>query len=125
MSISAVELLRKAVRNIPKFRDSCDVIELLFPRKIENKTRGHCFEAIRHTFRGKLIYSFLDIHVQLLASLCRICQDKIKDHKRKVDTNRLVSEIHLIWKDLLTVGFSKRSSKVKKSQRKNANFSCK
>ena len=114
MSISALELLHVAVRNIPKFRDSCDVIELLFSRKMENKTRGHCFEAIRHTFRGKLIYSFLDIHVLHLASLCRICQDKIKDHKRKVDTNRLVSEIHLIWKDLLTVGFSKCSSRVKK-----------
>ena len=30
-----------------------------------------------------------------------ICGDKIKDHKRKVDTNRLVSETHQIWKDLL------------------------
>ena len=55
----------------------------------------------------------MDIHVQHLASLCRICWDKIKDHIRKVDTNRLVCEIHLIWKDLLTVGFSKRSSTVK------------
>ena len=65
-------------------------------------------------FRGKLIYSLLDIHVQHLVSLCRICGDKIKDHKRKVDPNRLVSEIHLIWKDLLTAGFSKRPSTVKK-----------
>ena len=43
----------------------------------------------------------MDIHVQHLASLCRICGDKIEDHKRKVDTNRFVSEIHQIWKDLL------------------------
>ena len=26
--------------------------------------------------------------------------DKIKDHKRKIDTNRLVFEIYQIWKDL-------------------------
>ena len=46
----------------------------------------------------------MDIHVQHLSSLCRICGNKIKDHKRKsneVDTNSLVSEIHQIWKDLL------------------------
>ena len=43
----------------------------------------------------------MDIHVQQLASLCRICGDKIKDHKRMVDTNRLVYEIHQIGKDLL------------------------
>ena len=43
----------------------------------------------------------MDIHVQHLASLYRICGDEMEDHKRKVDTNRLVSEIHQIWKDLL------------------------
>ena len=43
----------------------------------------------------------MDIHVQHLASLCRICGDEIEDHKRKVDTNCFVSEIHQIWKDLL------------------------
>ena len=31
----------------------------------------------------------------------RICGDKIKGHKDKVDTNRLVSETRQIWKDLL------------------------
>ena len=36
----------------------------------------------------------MDIHVQHLASLCRIFGDEIEDHKRKVDTNRFVSEIH-------------------------------
>ena len=36
----------------------------------------------------------MDIHVQHLASLCQICGDEIEDHKRKVDTNRFVSEIH-------------------------------
>ena len=30
--------------------------------------------------------SLVDIHVQHLASLCRICGDRIKDHKRKVYT---------------------------------------
>ena len=43
----------------------------------------------------------MDIHVQHLASLCRICEDEIEDHKRKVDTNRFVFEIHQIWKDLM------------------------
>ena len=45
------------------------------------------------SFQGKLI-SLTDIHVLHLASLCRICGDEIEDHKRKVDTNRFVSEIH-------------------------------
>ena len=31
----------------------------------------------------------------------RICGDKIKGYKGKVDTNRLVSETRQIWKDLL------------------------
>ena len=43
----------------------------------------------------------MDIYVQHLASLCRICGDEIEDHKRKVDTNCFVSEIHQIWKDLM------------------------
>ena len=47
MSISALELLHIAVRNIPKFRDSCDVIELLLSRKMEDKTR---------LFRGSQAY---------------------------------------------------------------------
>ena len=38
----------------------------------------------------------MDIYVQHLASLCRIRGDEIEDHKRKVDTNRFVSEIHQI-----------------------------
>ena len=54
-------------------------------------------------FKAKttLLVLWLYIHVQHLASLCRICGDKIEDHKRKVDTNHFVSEIHQIWKDLL------------------------
>ena len=35
----------------------------------------------------------MDIHFQHFASLCPICGDKIGDHKRKLDTNRFVSEI--------------------------------
>ena len=34
------------------------------------------------------------IHVQDLTSLCRIFGHEIEDHKRKVDTNHFVSEIH-------------------------------
>ena len=29
----------------------------------------------------------MDIHVQHLASLCRICGDKIEDHKPEVDNH--------------------------------------
>ena len=32
-----------------------------------------------------LIISLMDIHVQHLTSLCRICGDKIKDHKRQLN----------------------------------------
>ena len=32
----------------PKFRDSCDVMELLFSRKMADKTRVDCFEDLRH-----------------------------------------------------------------------------
>ena len=56
------------------------------------------------SFQGQNnVISLMDGHVQHLASLCRICGDKIKDHMRKVDfiTNRFVSEVHQIWKDLL------------------------
>ena len=44
---------------------------------------------------------FVNIHFQRFVSRCRICRDKIGDHKRKLDTNRFVSEIQKIWKDLL------------------------
>ena len=43
----------------------------------------------------------MNIHFQHFASLCRICGDKIGDHKRRLDANRFVSEIRQIWKDLL------------------------
>ena len=65
----------------------------------------------------------MDIHVQHLASLCRIYGDEIEDHKRKLDTNRFVSEIQQIWKDLtLLHGFSKYSSTVKKQSKKEGKF---
>ena len=58
----------------------------------------------------------MDIHVQNLASLYRICGSKIKDHERKVDTiNSFVSEIHQIWKDLLLLDFPN----VHPSEKKN------
>ena len=70
--------------------------------------------------------SLMNIHVQYLASLCRICGDKIKDNKRKVDTiNSFVSEIHQIWKDLLLLDSPNVHPQFKKNQRKNANFNCK
>ena len=52
--------------------------------------------------------------------LCRICGDQIKDQiKHKVNTNRLVSEIHQKKSRkiiLFTIGFSERSSTVEKIQ---------
>ena len=59
----------------------------------------------------------MDIHVQHLASLCRICGDKIKDHKRKVVINRFVSEIHQIWKDLLLLDSPNVRPQLKKSKK--------
>ena len=67
----------------------------------------------------------MNIHVQHLASLCRICGDKIEDHKRKVDTKRFVSEIRQIWRDLLLSDFPDVHPQFKKNQRKRANFNCK
>ena len=55
----------------------------------------------------------MDIHVQHV------------DHKRKVDTNRFVSEIHQIWKDLMLLDSpngSKCSSTVKKQSKKEGKF---
>ena len=56
----------------------------------------------------------MNIHVLHLASLCRICGDEIEDDKRKVDTNRFVSEIHQIWKDLLLLVSPNVHSPLKK-----------
>ena len=67
----------------------------------------------------------MDIHVQHLASLCRICGDEIEDHKRKVDTNHFVSEIHQIWKDLLLLDSPNVHPQLKNNQRKKANFNYK
>ena len=67
----------------------------------------------------------MDIHVQHLAPLCRICGDEIKDHKRKVYTNRFASKIHQIWKDLLLLDSTIVHPQLKNNQRKKANFNCK
>ena len=65
----------------------------------------------------------MDIRVQHLASLCRICGDEIEDHKRKVDTNCFASEIHQICPERFNVvGFSKCSSTVKKQSKKECEF---
>ena len=77
------------------------------------------------SFRGQNVFiSLIDIHVQHLASLCRICGDEIEDHKHKVDTNRFVSEIHQIWKDLLLLDSPNVHPQFKNNQRKKANFNC-
>ena len=60
----------------------------------------------------------------------RVWGDRIKGHKRKVDTNRLVSETRQIWKDLLLLDspdvhlqYEKKKKKIK--ERLKANFNCK
>ena len=65
----------------------------------------------------------MDIHFQHFASLCRICGDKIGDLKRKLDTNRFVSEIQQIWKDLLLLDSPDVHPQIK--TKKEANFNCK
>ena len=78
------------------------------------------------SFQGQNNFiSLMDIHVQHLATLCRICGDEVEDHKRKVDTNRFVSEIHQIWKDLMLLDSPNVHPPLKNNQRKKANFKCK
>ena len=67
----------------------------------------------------------MNIHVLHLASLCQICGDEIGDDKRKVDTNRFVSEIHQIWKDLMSLDSPDVHPPLTNNQRKKANFKCK
>ena len=76
------------------------------------------------SFQGKLIYSLTDIHVQHLDSLCRICGDNIKDHKRKVDTTLLVSEITKSGKIYSPLDSPNVHRQLKKSK-KEGNFNCK
>ena len=78
------------------------------------------------SFQGQNNFiSLMNIHVLSLASLCRICGDEIEDHKRKVDTNRFVSEIHRIWNDLMLLDSPNVHPPLKNNQRKKANFKCK
>ena len=64
----------------------------------------------------------MDIHVQHLALLCRICGDEIEDHKRKISTNRFArAALFLKFTNLErfnVVGLSKCSSTVKKQSKK-------
>ena len=64
----------------------------------------------------------MNIHFQHFASLCRICGDKIGDHKRKLDTNRFVSEIQQIWKDLLLLDSPNVHPQFKKKTKKGGKF---
>ena len=50
---------------------------------------------------------------------------EIEDHKRKVDTNGFVSEIHQIWKDLMMLDSANVHPPLKNNLRKKANFKCK
>ena len=80
------------------------------------------------SFQGQNNFiSLKGIHVQHLASLCRICGDEIEGHKRKVDTKRFVSEIHQIWKDFYQMLLDSPNvhPPLKNNQRKKANFKCK
>ena len=60
-------------------------------------------------------------------SRSRICEDRIKGHKRKVDTNRLVSETRQIWKELLLLDSPNVHLQYEKKikERLKANFNCK
>ena len=58
----------------------------------------------------------------MLTRSCRICGDEIGDHKRKVDTNRFVSEIHQIWKDLMLLDSPNVSPPLKKQSEKEGKF---
>ena len=60
----------------------------------------------------------MDIHFQHFASLCRICGDKIGDQKRKLNTNRFVSEIQQMWKDLLLLDLTNVHPQIKKKKTK-------
>ena len=64
----------------------------------------------------------MDIHVQHLALLCRICGNEIEDHKRKISTNRFVSEIHQIWKNLLLLDSPNDHPQVKTKTKKEGKF---
>ena len=78
------------------------------------------------SFQGQNNFnSLMYIHVQHLASFCRICGDEIEDHKGKIDTNHFVSEIHQIWKDLMLLDSPNVHPPPKNNQRKKANFKCK
>ena len=60
---------------------------------------------------------------QHFTSLCRICGDKIGDHKRKLDTNRFVSEIQQIWKDLLPLDSPNVHPQIKKKNKERRQIS--
>ena len=64
----------------------------------------------------------MNIRFQHFASLCRICGDKTGDHKRKLDTNRFVSEIQQIWKDLLLLDSPKVHPQFKKKTKEGGKF---
>ena len=117
----------------PDLRVRCEKLSLM--REIERvplpgftqtwKSRVTTFFRINSSlclfsFQGQNNFiSLMDIHVQHLASLCRICGDKIKDHKRKVVINRFVSEIHQIRKDLLLLDSPNVHPQLKKSKKED------
>ena len=74
-------------------------------------------------FQGISLFKvFMNIRFQHFASLCRICWDKTGDHKRKLETNRFVSEIQQIWKDLLLLDSPNVHPQLKKKTKKGGKF---
>ena len=65
----------------------------------------------------------MNIRFQHFASLCRICWDKTGDHKRKLETNRFVSEIQQIWKDLLLLDSPNVHPQLKKKDKERRQIS--
>ena len=39
----------------------------------------------------------MEVHRGRLEALCRICRQKIKDHKRKVAASKLAAEVNRMW----------------------------
>ena len=65
----------------------------------------------------------MNIRFQHFASLCRICGDKTDKHKRKLDTNRFVSEIQQIWKDLSLLDSPNVHPQLKKKDKERRQIS--
>ena len=82
------------------------------------------------SFQGQNnVISLMDIHVQHLALLCRICGDEIEDHKRKINNNRFArAALFLKFTNLerfMLLDSPNVHPPLKNNQRNKANLSCK